>query len=410
MIDRKIGRLAGMRDVGARDNEHITGVAGTMSAHLGGEGYEIIDTPLLEETELFVRKSGGELSGRLYTFTDPGGHRISLRPEFTSSVIRFFVDNQGDLRTPVRWQYGGPVFRYESTETGGFRQFTQIGAELIGLSGVEADAEIISLAASGLSLVGSRSFQLRIGHLGLLNGVLSNFKLSEPAKLFIIGSIHELKSRETQLFELTRRAEDVGLLRTGNGSSPVPFPNDMDDQAAQVFIETYLRESMPAPIGLRSTDHIVNRLLRKLRDANDPAEFDKAIKVIDELSQVDGSPKSVLAQGRQTCSRHGLQTEPFDELEALFDRLSDTIPPEALVTLDLGLARGISYYTGVIFELVAESSSGEVSLGGGGRYDGLVASLGGAGDVPALGFAYNMNHVMEVLAVAEPDGTDQRVN
>ena len=123
----------------------------------------------------------------------------------------------------------------------------------------------------------------------------------------------------------------------GRGLSGFDTRTVIDNRNGNKVIETYLRESMPAPIGLRSTDHIVNRLLRKLRDANDPVEFDKAIKVIDELSQVDGSPESVLAEGRRICSRHGLQTEPFDELEALFDRLSGTIPPEALVTLDLGL-------------------------------------------------------------------------
>ena len=62
---------------------------------LRSRGYRYVDTPILEETDLFLRKSGGELASRMYSFVDPGGRRVSLRPEFTASVIRVFLDQDG---------------------------------------------------------------------------------------------------------------------------------------------------------------------------------------------------------------------------------------------------------------------------------------------------------------------------
>ena len=132
-----------MRDVESDQFERLRGAMDGLRTHLSEQGYSLVDTPLLEETELFVRKSGGELSGSLYTFTDPGGHSVSLRPEFTSSVIRRFIESRAELKLPIRLQYSGPVFRYISSDGDGRRQFTQVGAEVIGDGGVDVDSEII---------------------------------------------------------------------------------------------------------------------------------------------------------------------------------------------------------------------------------------------------------------------------
>ena len=113
---RQIAILPGMRDIGVADFSQVRKVFDALQSHLSGSSFSLVDTPLLEETELFVRKSGGQITGRLYTFTDPGGHSVSLRPEFTSSIIRAFIEQQEDQKLPVRWQYGGPVFRYGAGE------------------------------------------------------------------------------------------------------------------------------------------------------------------------------------------------------------------------------------------------------------------------------------------------------
>ena len=109
MTRRRINRLPGMADVMGRDHQVLSEAVGTLKSFLSEAGYGPIDTPLLEETELFVRKSGGELTSRLYTFTEPGGRRVSLRPEFTSSVIRYFIDEVGPDGAPGSYRKTGPL-------------------------------------------------------------------------------------------------------------------------------------------------------------------------------------------------------------------------------------------------------------------------------------------------------------
>ena len=388
-----------MRDVAATDYSRLAEAQRALAAHLGDRGYIPIDTPLLEDAELFVRKSGGELTSRLYTFTDPGGQRVSLRPEFTSSVIRHYVQKGQGIDGPVRWQYGGPVFRYEPQSNGAYRQFTQVGAELVGAAGVAADTELVSLAWDGLEVLGLTGHQLRIGHLGVLHGLLSTYGLSEAAKLFMIANVQALKSGALDVTALKARAEDVGLLKhqidQGNGVG-----EGLVQEAAQDFIQGLLKESMPAPVGRRTAQQIVDRLLRKARDRDDAGAFEDAAALIARLSRLDGPPPVALSEAREAALDRRRSRALFDDVEELCEGLARCRIAESRVTLDFGLARGISYYTGAIFELVSVGETGRTSLGGGGRYDGLVKALGGDEDVPALGFAYYLDQIVELLGEA----------
>ena len=393
---REIPRVPGMRDATSRDHEASLRAAEALRTVFGNAGYSPIDTPMLEETELFVRKSGGELTSRLYSFTDPGGHKVSLRPEFTSSVIRYFVQDRASFSLPVRWQYSGPVFRYENGSNGSYRQFTQLGAELIGSAGAQSDGEILSLAFEGLQELGVRGHQLRIGHLGLLNELLDGYGLSEPAKLFIVGNVQELKMGRADVAGLKVRAEEVGLLSAGLDLGAEAVLAGLSEEAAQGFIQGALKGSMPSPVGRRTPDQIVGRLLRKLRYADDPASFEAAVELVGSLARLEGPPAAVLEDARKISTRGRTEVRSFDEVAGLLEALALAKIPSDQVTLDLGLARGISYYTGVIFELTHTSENRTVSLGGGGRYDGLVKALGADEDVPALGFAYNLDRVVEL--------------
>ena len=386
-----------MRDSDPPTYGRILDAAKAVSACFASAGYEMIDTPLLEETELFVRKSGGELTSRLYSFTDPGGNRVSLRPEFTSSVIRFFVQQQASLSVPARLQYSGPVFRYEPGSGEGFRQFTQVGVELVGAGGVDADAEIISLAWEGLDQAGLEHRLVRIGHLGVLRSVLDSHGLSEPASQFIISNIQALKSGGEGFPDLMAKAERAGLLGTSLDYAGDAGAHEGDQQASQTLIEDVLRESMPAPVGRRTTEQIVARLLRKLHQTDDLSSFEDALDLAAQLVRIEGPPAKVVDEARRMSARRGVETDTFDELGSLVGLIEAGGVPQAQVVLDLGLARGLGYYTGVIFEVVHLGDNGDTSLGGGGRYDDLVRALGGDEDTPAMGFAYNLEQVVEVM-------------
>src|SRR5439155_14281677 len=116
-------------------------------------GYEAIDTPVLEPAELFLRKHGEAIAGRMYTFSY-WNRQLCLRPEFTASVIRAYLNQLQDKPLPLRVQYAGPTFRYARPQEEHHRQWTEVGAECVGASGPAADAEILALARQGLEAAG----------------------------------------------------------------------------------------------------------------------------------------------------------------------------------------------------------------------------------------------------------------
>ena len=168
-----LGRI-NMADIGAAELARRESLVRGLTGLFARRGYEPVDTPLLEETELFIRKSGGDLSSRLYSFKEPGGYEVSLRPEFTAQVLRLAAISRMDA-LPARFQYAGPVFRYPAQEDGerpDSGQFWQCGAEIVGPRSAAADGEIIAMAMEGLSLAGAPDPAVTVGHVGLMWGVL----------------------------------------------------------------------------------------------------------------------------------------------------------------------------------------------------------------------------------------------
>ena len=165
MENNQIARLRRMRDHGPQHYGINRRIADVIFSVLSDHGFLPLDTPLLERTDLFVRKSGGEIAESLYTFSDPGGIAVSLRPEFTPSVIRWFVENIGQDQGSHKFQYVGPVFRYGGARGGRNRQFTQCGAELIGVPAKIGDSEILESAAQCLDESGVSNYSVRLGTL-----------------------------------------------------------------------------------------------------------------------------------------------------------------------------------------------------------------------------------------------------
>jgi histidyl-tRNA synthetase len=120
-------------------------------------GYQEIATPIFEFTEVFSRPIGETtdiVSKEMYTFTDRGGEEVTLRPENTAGVVRAVISNGLTQNLPLKYFYSGPMFRYERPQKGRFRQFHQIGVELIGVAQPLADVEVIALGARILDALG----------------------------------------------------------------------------------------------------------------------------------------------------------------------------------------------------------------------------------------------------------------
>ena len=133
-------------------------------------GYELIELPIFEDTELFTRGVGAStdvVTKEMYTFEDRGGRSLTLRPEGTAGVIRAVIEHGLDRGSlPVKLFYQGPFFRAERPQAGRYRQFYQFGIEAIGSNDPYLDAEVISIAYQGYRKLGLKDFQLQITSLG----------------------------------------------------------------------------------------------------------------------------------------------------------------------------------------------------------------------------------------------------
>jgi histidyl-tRNA synthetase len=145
-------------------------VAETLTAPALAAGYELIELPIFEDTELFTRGVGEStdvVSKEMYTFEDRGGRSITLRPEGTAGVMRAVIEHNLDRgQLPVKLYYRGPFFRAERPQAGRYRQFYQFGIEAIGLNDPYIDAEVIGIAYQGYKKLGLENFKLEITSLG----------------------------------------------------------------------------------------------------------------------------------------------------------------------------------------------------------------------------------------------------
>jgi histidyl-tRNA synthetase len=177
------------------------------SATLEGAGYGLLETPIFEDTELFARGVGETtdiVQKEMFTFEDMGGRSLTLRPEGTASVCRAYVEHgMHKWPQPVKLWYSGPFFRHEAPQAGRFRQFTQIGAEVLGSDDPAVDAEVIALLADLLEEAGARDLRLRLSSLGTAD---TRREYSEELKAF-------LRERADQLAPDVQARIDTNPLR-----------------------------------------------------------------------------------------------------------------------------------------------------------------------------------------------------
>ncbi len=169
----KFKTVRGMRDLLPKDAEkmrHTQQVARDLAVLYG---YQEILTPVVESHELLAAKSGEEIRQRMYTFTDLGGRKVALRPEFTASVARLVATRLRNAPKPLKLFSVGSLYRYDEPQFGRSREFWQANYELMGSDMPEADAEILLITDHLLRQLGLHNFYFKIGHIGILRGILN---------------------------------------------------------------------------------------------------------------------------------------------------------------------------------------------------------------------------------------------
>nr|WP_255603325.1 ATP phosphoribosyltransferase regulatory subunit [Oscillochloris sp. ZM17-4] len=382
-----------MRDVLPDEQRATAYVRAALERTLAGHGYLPIDLPIVEQRELYLRKLGEELVGKVYEFSF-GGRELALRPEWTASLLRAYVANMQDQPLPLRIAYSGPVFRYERPQRGTYRQFTQVGVELVGGPAPRADAEALALACAGLDAAGVGGYRVVVGHIGLIRELLVGLGLEERTQGVLVWSMERM------------RVDGLDAVRARLGETIAAPPPGLelpagldDDQAAAWLLGMLDAMRIDLSTGTRSPQDVVARLLRKLRRGDQQPQIDRALDLLSRLGQLRGAPAEVLPLVADLIAQSGLQSAAYAELRAILALLADHGVDQGRVEIDLCLGRGLHYYTGLIFEIY---DGDQMQLCGGGRYDDLVSALGGRQPVPAVGFAYGLERVAAVAAAPPP--------
>ncbi len=282
-------------------------------------GYQLIELPVFEDTELFTRGVGEStdvVSKEMYTFQDRGDRSITLRPEGTAGVMRAVIEHGLDRgQLPAKLWYSGQFFRAERPQAGRYRQFYQVGIEAIGLDDAAIDAEVIAIADAGFKAIGLTKYRLEITSLG------------------------DAQSRAAHRVDLVKFIAGMSLDEATSARAALNPLRLFDDKRAEI------------------------------KDAMAKAPL--LIDYLNESSRVH-----------------------FEQVKKYLDVLGISY------TLNPRMVRGLDYYTGTTFEFVHELLGAQSGIGGGGRYDGLMAELGGQA-LSGIGFGLGVDRA---LLAAEAEG------
>lgn len=281
-------------------------------------GFGEVVTPTFEHSELFTLRSGQAIIDEMYVFKDKGDREMALRPEITASVIRFYVNELSNAPKPLKLFYVGNCFRYENPQSGRYREFFQLGAELIGTKNPETDAEVIALAVNCLRAAGLEDCVVRVGHIGILKSLVRDEIKDEKVAAEVLRMIDK---------------EDFDAL------------GDMFDARA---------------------------LPRRL--------FDR----ITTLAETKGGIDVLDALDRSEATEHLKEVFAILKLHGIED-----------CQVDLGIVRGLDYYSGMVFEVDAPRLGAEKQVLGGGSY--TLSELFGGEPVFSTGFAIGIDRVMLAL-------------
>ena len=275
-------------------------------------GYNLIELPVFEDTEVFTRGVGEStdvVSKEMYTFEDRGGRSITLRPEGTAGVMRAVIEHNLDRgQLPVKLFYTGPFFRAERPQAGRYRQFYQVGIEAIGYTDPEIDVEVIAVADSAFKALGLTKYKLNITSLG------------------------DTESRQAHRKDLMKYIAGLDLDEATSARAQINPLRLFDDK------RTEIKDLMAkAP------------LLLNYLNKESVQHFESVKNILNDIGIK-------------------YQVNPY-------------------------MVRCLDYYTGTTFEFDHEMLGAQSGIGGGGRYDGLMNSLGGS-DVSGIGFGLGVDRIL----------------
>ena len=296
-------------------------------------GFSPIDTPALEYLEILTGKGGAETDRQLYRFEDHGGRNVGMRFDLTVPLARFVAQHINTLGTPFKRYHIAPVWRGENTQRGRYREFMQCDFDTIGTLSVAADIETGLVINDLFEEIGFDRFTVHVNNRQVLTGLLEQIGVAEQATAIL-----------RSLDKLTK----IGPERTAN---------------------------------------------EMLKTAGITAEQAEQVLAITTLA---GSNQEILENLKPLVAQSELGTAGIDRLQQILDGLAaGGVPPER-IKLDVSIARGLDYYTGVIFETFLDDLPDIGSVCSGGRYDNL-AELYTKQQLPGIGASLGLDRLLAAM-------------
>jgi ATP phosphoribosyltransferase regulatory subunit len=346
-------------------------------AHFEASGYPRYEPPVLQKAALFFN-SGEDIRSRLYLTSDLSGAEYCLRPEYTIPVCAHYLasDAAGHAAT---YSYCGPVFRYRSE---GSSEILQAGLENFGHPDRDAaDAEVLGVALDAVAALGQGPLHVRFGDNGLIRDLVAALDLPPSWQRRILRGHTQDKTLDAILAQPAnnKAADHTGVLAALEG---------VDRHGARALVEDLLSIAGISSVGGRSVSEIADRFLEQAAlksDADFPIEHREILK---EFLAIETDPDQATARLRQLAAATGLNlSAALDRFDARLGFMAARGLDVAGFTFSTRFARDLEYYTGFVFEAFDRDGPHKKPIVGGGRYDGLLKSLGSAGDVGAVGAA-----------------------
>lgn len=358
-------------------------------------GYDLIETPALDLVELHERKSGAAVTTRIVEIGEIGDQGpICLRPELTVGVVRSAVESGVLASGPIRLSVIGSVFRRDETGGGGLHGIEQIGAELIGDLSVEADAEVIALADEALAAAGVGPTTIRLGDVGLILDAVAEAGLPLEARKAIVETLADSAAAGKGISQVENDLE-----HWGDWLDEYPSAGSSGTgHSSEAELKRLYHHLVGPVVGRRTESDILARLRKKWALADSlPLALKKAANLVHELGTLSGPAESVL-ESLGNLPIGPTADKARDRLRRLVDLLETRFGIDAgRIRIDLGVARGIGFYSGLVFGIHADRAGGE-EVAGGGRYDGLASVLGMTDGCDAgVGFAVGLDRVFGCL-------------
>ncbi len=358
-----------------------------------------VSAPVLQPADIFLDRSGEDIRRRTYLFTDAGGQELCLRPELTIPVCRLYLEREPEGAIPARLCSSGPVYRYQPSGSDKLSEFSQSGIEILGdVDEAAADAEVTRLGVAAVQSAGLKDFELELGDLSLFDALIEAINIPKGWK----GRLRRQFWRpEFFASLLTDLSNGEGPDMSEDQSGLLTVLAGLNEEQATTLLTDVLKLGGIAPVGGRGVDEIASRLLEKAADATTERMPKEAAEVIAAYMKISVPAVNAVAQVGELFKKSNISADAsLEKLSLRLKAIGDAGVDLGRATFSTGFGRKLEYYTGHVFELRVPKLGNDAVIVGGGRYDGLLQSLGAPKPVQAVGCAI----ALERLFLATNEG------